>query len=116
MLNSFSVTPKVDARTTNHNNLTFNAVAGTLYKSHPESVFVRLKEDEYDGLLCGEPKYLFEPKEKIKSYWDDNDNHHFKRIRPEPEPAVVLQVMLMSEGVLCEIVRKSEYESKVLDD
>lgn len=105
MLNSYNVTPKVDAQTTN--NLNFNAVSGTLCKSHPKSIFVWFQHGSAleKSLMGAEPKYRFDLE---KHYYGSYPNRQWKYEHDE-EPAVLLQLMLTGENrVLAEIIREAD--------
>ena len=113
MLNTYKVTPKtdVDARTTN--NLSFNAVSGTLCKSHPKSIFLWFqlgsKHEEY--LMRANPK--FNMTKKLDEY---EGSQYVKKSAYEKdfEPVVVLQTMLTGEDrVLAEIVRADDFYEPV---
>lgn len=109
MFNSYKVTPKaeVDARTTN--NLNFNAVSGTLCKSHPKSTFVWFQHESKleESLMGANPKYRFDPNRSDRKY--DSDLRKFVHIDPR-EDAIVLQIMLTGENrVIAEIVKADDF-------
>lgn len=108
MLNSYRVTPKVDARTTNNYALDFNAVSGTLCKSHPKSFFVWFQKDsEVERWLMGaHPSYCVAGKKE--SWTDDEGKFHYQEYKQEP--VVLLQAMLTGENrVIAEIVREEDF-------
>lgn len=97
MLNSYSVTPKVDARTT----LDFNAVSGTIFKSHPKSIFVWFQygSETQKNLMGANPLYNF-------------DNQYLN----SKEPTILLQMMLTGENrVIAEIIKETDFEEKIDD-
>lgn len=118
MLNRYSVTPKVDARTTNNYSLDFNAVSGTLCKSHPRSIFVWFQHgsDLEKRLMGPNPTYRFDfEKEKKYTSYDrvGLPESHYGYVSDE-EPVVLLQMMLTGENrVIAEIVRADDFEVSV---
>lgn len=109
MFNSYSVTPNVDARTTNNSTLNFNSVSGTLCKSHPKSVFVwfQLGSNFEKYLMCANPKFnMTKKKDEYKgNNWEKNNSYE-----RDFESVVVLQTMLTGEDrVIAEIVRSDDF-------
>lgn len=107
MLNHYTVTPKVNAPTTNNNNFNFNAVSGTIFKSHPKSFFrwFQYGSKVEERLMGHRSEYVFNPE---KQSWRDENGKYQYGIKPES--VIVLQMMLTGENrVLAEIVREQDY-------
>lgn len=114
MLNTYKVTPKVDASSTHHHNLNFNAVSGTLCKSHPKSVFAWFHKDSPVGekMMGPCPTYRFDFEKRANR--TSRCGYGYEETRYEyvngEEPVVVLQVMLTGEdNVIAEIVRADDF-------
>lgn len=112
MFNTYKVTPKVDASSTH--NLNFNAVSGTLCKSHPKSVFAWFHKDSPVGekIMGPHPTYRFDFEKRanrISRYGYGYEETRYEYANGE-EPVVVLQVMLTGEdNVIAEIVRADDF-------
>ena len=112
MFNSYRVTPKVDARSTNNYSFDFNAVSGTLCRSHPKSMFIWFQQgSKYDEMVMGaNPCFTFSHKKE--SWHDEDGNWHYEEIKPDP--IVVLQIMLTGDNrVIAEIVKEDDFEVSV---
>ena len=113
MFNTYRLTPKTDVDARSTNNLNFNAVSGTLCKSHPKSIFVwfELGSRCEKYLMRANPKFnMRKIKEEYKgTNWDKN--HDYEK---DFEPVVVLQAMLTGENrVLAEIVKAEDFYEHV---
>lgn len=109
MLNSYSVTPEVDASTSNRYSMEFNAVSGTLCRSHPKSVFVWFQNGSKhaDMVMGANPSFAFSKKKE--SWHDEEGKWHYNELKTEP--IVVLQIMLTGDNrVIAEIVRSDDFE------
>lgn len=121
MLNTYKVTPKVDASSTHHHNLNFNAVSGTLCKSHPRSVFAWFHKDSPVGekLMGPCPTYRFDFEKRANR--TSRCGYGYEETRYEyvngEEPVVVLQVMLTGEdSVIAELVRADDFDDALPEE
>lgn len=116
MFNSYSYSSGGHASASANNYLKINAISGTLVKNHPKSIFVIAKTN--DSLFDPtNPRYNFPNAESyLKEHRygaSEQFTYHTTEYRDKEVPCVVLQAMIIGDGLFsCEIVKSEDFYAK----